>query len=225
MLNETNRSRVQTELAMAKEAKRGFLDRIAATDVTEIGADIDLARFAIAGARTAFVENCGGCHGTGGAGGPGYPNLLDDDWLWGGDVATIHETLLVGIRSGHEDTRDSQMPAFLTDELLERSEIDDVVQYVLSLRGNAADGAAAARGATLFEENCSSCHGEDAGGDQDMGAPNLTDAIWLYGGDEESITETVMYSRYGVMPAWQGRLEEETIKMLAVYVHALGGGQ
>jgi cytochrome c oxidase cbb3-type subunit 3 len=139
--------------------------------------------------------------------------------------ADIHQTVQYGIRDPHPDTRISQMPAFLKDEMLTRTEVDNVVEYVLALSGQDHDKARAAAGAAVFADNCAVCHGNEGKGDRVQGAPDLTDAIWLYGGDRAAIRETVANSRYGIMPAWVGRLDPVTIKSLAVYVHALGGGE
>ncbi|TLP43820.1 MULTISPECIES: cytochrome-c oxidase, cbb3-type subunit III [Cohaesibacter] len=193
--------------------------------VEDILADDKLRQFAVAQGSAAFGDNCAACHGTGAAGNTGFPNLLDDDWLWGGTVDAIHETLRVGIRSGHEDERMGDMTAFGRDEILEKEQIETVASYVQSLSGDAPEGADLEAGKVLFEENCSSCHGEDAKGDKDFGAPNLTDAIWLYGGDRATIIETINNGRKGVMPSWEARLDPVTIKSLAVYVHTRGGGQ
>jgi cytochrome c oxidase cbb3-type subunit 3 len=150
----------------------------------------------------------------------GYPNLLDNDWLWGGDLETIAYTVRHGIRNDTDDDAHwSQMPAF--GELLEPEEIDTLVTYVPTLANGGGDGA----GAILFEENCASCHGEAGLGDREQGAPNLADAIWLYGGDPDSLRETITYSRFGVMPAWGQRLSEEDVRAVSVYVHSLGGGE
>ncbi|RMF11647.1 MAG: cytochrome-c oxidase, cbb3-type subunit III, partial [Alphaproteobacteria bacterium] len=165
------------------------------------------------------------CHGTGAQGGRGYPNLNDDAWLWGGTLEDIHTTLKYGIRSTHEETRYSEMLAFLRDGILSRDEVDAVVEYVLALSGQEADAALAERGRAVFESNCTACHMEDGTGDRTQGAPNLTDQIWLYGGDRDTIWQSVANGRRGVMPAWQDRLDPLTIKSLAVYVHALGGGE
>lgn len=222
----TNRTQLHETMANVAAERAPYMERLAALDVSEIVNDGELLNFSMAGGKAVFADNCAPCHGTGGAGNPGFPSLQDDAWLWGGTLDAISETLHVGIRwDANEDTRFNDMPAFGRDGLLERDQVEDVVQYVLGFTNRATDSAAAGRGAVVFEENCSSCHGEDAKGIQDLGAPNLTDAIWLYGGDKANITETVTNSRRGVMPAWGGRLDEETIKMLTVYVHSLGGGQ
>ena len=160
--------------------------------VEEILGNDDLRQFAVAQGSAAFGDNCAACHGSGAAGATGYPNLLDDDWLWGGTIEDIHTTLLYGIRSTHEDTRLNNMTAFGRDEILESDEIETLADYVLSISGQEpSEGADLEAGATLFADNCTSCHGEDAKGMQELGAPNLTDAIWLYGGDRETIIETI----------------------------------
>jgi cytochrome c oxidase cbb3-type subunit 3 len=185
-----------------------------------------LLRAAERGGRSAFKVHCVQCHGAGAAGSQGYPNLNDDDWLWGGDLATIQTTLINGIRHpGNDDTRVSQMPAFGRDEILQRAEIRDVVAHVRVISGQDEASAAAARGAALFEANCAVCHGAAGTGNREQGAPNLTDAIWLYGGDRASLTATIVNARAGAMPAWGNRLDPVTIKMLAAYVHSLGGGE
>ena len=162
----------------------------------------------------------------GAAGAVGYPNLLDDDWLWGGSIEDIHYTVTHGIRNEDDwDARYSAMPAFGRDELLEPEQIDAVVNYVMSLSGTPQDASLVEEGAVVFEENCVSCHMEDGTGDREQGAPNLTDAIWLYGGDYETIHETVENARFGVMPNWGERLSEAQIRAVATYVHQLGGGE
>ncbi|HMS21356.1 cytochrome-c oxidase, cbb3-type subunit III, partial [uncultured Sphingorhabdus sp.] len=159
--------------------------------------------------------------GSGAIGSKGYPNLNDDDWLWGGDIAAIHYTLTHGIRNpDHPETRVSAMPAF--DGVLTPAEIASAVGHVQSLSGKAKPNA---KGAELFATNCASCHGTDGKGLREFGAPNLADGIWLYGGDKVTLTETVKYSRQGVMPRWNDKLDAATIKMLAAYVYSLGGGE
>ncbi len=189
-----------------------------------MAADPELLSFAMRGGEVAFKENCAACHGLGGAGQFNYPSLADDDWLWGGTLADIEQTIRHGIRFYDDpDTRDSQMPAF--GDILEREQVEDVVQYVLSLSGRAEDGEAAARGSEVFAEQCAACHGDDGRGMKELGAPNLTDGIWLYGGEPQDIRAQILKPRHGVMPAWQTRLEDEVIKMVTIYVHNLGGGE
>ncbi len=222
----TARRDVAQKLEMVRADRAQWLDRIEAASVEEIAGDAELIEIALAGGRAAFADNCAPCHGSGGAGGPGYPNLLDDAWLWGGTLDSIRTTIEHGIRwSLDEETRASEMPRFGVDDLLTADQINDVAEYVLSLSANSAEAAAAERGAAVFEENCAGCHGESGQGMAELGAPRLNDAIWLYGGDKATIVQTVTNGRGGVMPAWGGRLDETTIKQLAVYVHSLGGGE
>lgn len=202
-----------------------YLERFQNSSFDEILKDDALYSFAMAGGASAFKDNCATCHGTGAEGSKGFPNLNDDDWLWGGTLEDIYTTLRHGIRAKDDETRFSQMPAFGTDELLSRSEINQVVDYVLSLSSEKADMASQMPGYTIFQENCAACHGEDGKGYRELGAPNLTDAIWLYGSDREAVFETVYKSRAGVMPAWQKRLDDDTIRQLSIYVHQLGGGE
>lgn len=225
LLGYSQRATVADELAAAREAQRGLYDQIEAKELEEIAADPELLRFAMAGGKAAFGDNCAPCHGSGAQGFKGYPNLNDDAWIWGGTLENIHTTLLYGIRSGHDEARINDMLAFGRDGVLERGQIADVTEYVLSLSGQDHDAAKAEAGATVFADNCVACHGEGGVGNQELGAPNLTDAIWLYGGDRATIYESVYAGRGGVMPAWVDRLDGATIKKLAVYVHSLGGGQ
>ncbi|MGR3606838.1 cytochrome-c oxidase, cbb3-type subunit III [Sulfitobacter sp.] len=173
-------------------------------------------------APTLFGDNCAACHGTDLAGAPGYPSLVDDAWLWGGDSETIMETLRVGINAPHPETRYAQMLAFGRDGLLSRPQIRTVVDYVQSLSGIERDLPAGRleEGATIFAENCASCHGENALGIQDMGAPNLTDEAWVYGGDDATMFKTIHDGRQGWMPAWENRLTDADRMMLTLYIQS-----
>ncbi|WP_372085304.1 cytochrome-c oxidase, cbb3-type subunit III [Tistrella mobilis] len=225
LLGYSTRVEHAQNLAAVEAGRADILAKIRGTDVADILKDPETATYAVAGGRVAFAENCAACHAAGGAGQAGYPALGDDDWLWGGDIHAIRQTLLHGIRSATDaDTRTSQMPAF--GEILDRNQIQTVATYVLSLSG-AADPAPAVKteGAQIFADNCASCHGETGHGGRDFGAPNLADQVWLYGGSLEQITAQVAQPRHGVMPNWGGRLDDATINMLAVYVHSLGGGE
>ena len=224
-LGYSQREIVAEDLVQAQAAKAGFRDRIAESDLAAINADPELMNFAMAGGAAAFGDNCAPCHGRGAQGAFGYPNLRDDAWLWGGTLDAIHKTISHGIRSDDPDTRATQMPAFGKLGMLKPEQVDDVAEYVLSLSGNADDAAAASRGAPIFAANCAACHGADGKGNQALGAPNLADELWLYGGDKATIVETITNSRGGMMPAWSGRLDPATIKELAIYVHSLGGGE
>ena len=225
VLGHSQRARVAEEMAAVKAAQGVYNQRIADATMEQIRTDPELLNFALAAGRSAFAVNCSQCHGSGAQGFVGYPNLNDDVWLWGGGLEDIRHTIAVGIRSSHPETRFNQMPAFLKDGLLSAPEVRDVAQYVLSLSGGATDPAAAVRGKPIFAEQCVACHGEQAKGSTELGAPDLTDAVWLYGGNLAAVTATVANSRNGVMPTWEAKLDKATIKYLAVYVHSLGGGR
>lgn len=222
----SSRGQLAEELKAVDAQRADILQAIEATPVEQIPQNERLMSFAIEGGRSAFKVYCAQCHGSGAQGSKGYPNLNDDDWLWGGDLPTIHQTIQHGIRfEADENTRLSQMPAFGKDGLLDPRQVRDVAAYVRVISKQDQPSPASRRGAQIFADNCATCHGATGEGDRTQGAPNLTDAIWLYGGDMESIVHTVTYARAGVMPAWAGRLEPVTIKQLAVYVHSLGGGE
>lgn len=225
MLGYSQRLEVARDVAAGKAGQAQFVEKIKQMDLTTIQTTPELLSFAMAGGRAAFGDNCAGCHGRGAQGAVGFPNLNDDDWLWGGRLADIERTIAVGIRGTHAETRQNQMPRYGLDQLLEPSQIDEMAEYVLSLSGKAAVTAAAGRGKVLFAEQCAACHGESGEGKTDMGGPNLTDGIWLYGGDKAAIVATIRTGRGGVMPTWAGRLDPAVIKQLAVYVHSLGGGK
>lgn len=226
ILDYTARQDLRNRMETVEAERAEWVDRLAATPVEEIPAREELFEFAVAGGGAAFAVNCAPCHGSGAQGGPGYPNLADDAWLWGGSLEEIYTTIQHGIRWTQDDeTRFSEMLAFGADDILTSEQVDDVAEYVLSLSGNATDQDAAQRGEQVFVENCAACHGENGEGMAALGAPRLNDAIWLYGGDKATIVETVTRGRSGVMPAWSNRLDDVTIKQLAVYVHSLGGGE
>lgn len=221
----SQRTVLADEIAAARAAQAAYRDKLAATPLEKIKNDADLLRFAMVEGAVAFQANCAACHGRGAQGFTGYPNLNDDEWLWGGKLADIHQTISYGIRSESKDTRASQMPRFGLDKLLPDAQIADAAEYVLSLSKQESDLAAAARGAKLFADQCASCHGDNGKGKQEQGAPDLTDAIWLYGGTKPAIVESIKTGRGGMMPAWSGRLDPVTVKSLAIYVHSLGGGK
>ncbi len=225
ILGYNQRAEYAQEAAAAAEAQKVWIDKISAATAEQVNSDAELLNFAMGGGKALFNENCAACHAPGGAGRPTYPVLADDDWLWGGNLAQIEQTIRHGIRAQDEDTRSNVMPNFGADGVLNAEQIADVTAFVMSLSGEQADAAAAERGKPVFADNCTACHGEQGKGNLELGAPNLTDAIWLYGGDAKTIAAQIGKPRHGVMPAWQGRLTDAQIKMLAVYVHALGGGQ
>ena len=222
----SERENVAIQLAALDEQRAEATQRlIEAPSLEAIENDADLLQFAMAAGRSLFGDNCATCHGAGGQGFIGYPSLVDDSWLWGGTLEDIQYTLHYGIRSTHPNTRFNMMLAYGRDGLLTREQISDLTEYVVALSGREADQEAVLRAEPLYQQQCASCHGADGTGMQIMGAPNLTDAIWLFGGDREAITETLVNGRGGVMPAWTDRLSDEQIIALAVYVHALGGGE
>ncbi len=225
ILGQSDRLTVAQDLNDLKAERQVFTDRLVGRPIEEIAADEGLQAFALAAGQSAFGDNCATCHGSGAQGFEGYPNLNDDVWLWGGTLEDIRYTLLYGIRSGHEQARFSLMPSFGRDGLLTEAQIRDVVEYVLQLSGQDADAAAAARAAETWETQCGFCHGPDGKGMQALGSPNLTDAEWLYGGDRETLYNTIWFARNSVMPYWSDRLDESTINALAIYVHSLGGGE
>ncbi|MFS2319062.1 cytochrome-c oxidase, cbb3-type subunit III [Maricaulis sp. D1M11] len=223
--NHSERANVAIAMEALHDSRAEGFARLEGASIAQIENDPSLLGFVLAAGEAAFGDNCATCHGSGGAGAIGYPNLNDDVWLWGGTYEDIHTTLRFGIRAEHLDTRFSQMPAYGRDGILTTAEIRDVSEYVLSFSGLSEDAEAAARGQVTFESQCAACHMEDGSGDRFQGAPNLADAEWLYGSDPEQVYSTIYRGPYGVMPAWEGRLSDQTIDALAAYVFLLGGGE
>ncbi|MER9031203.1 cytochrome-c oxidase, cbb3-type subunit III [Mesorhizobium sp. M0674] len=224
VLGYSSRSDVGNELSKAEAAKGKYVAAIEAKSVSEIAADDTLREFAVAAGGAAFKLNCVQCHGSGAQGSKGFPNLNDDDWLWGGKADQIQQTITHGIRFASDpDTRLSEMPAFA--DIITADQIKQVSAYVASLSGAVVNQALVAPGAKVFAENCVACHGDNAKGNKELGAPDLTDAIWLYGSGEAAIAAQVTAPKHGVMPAWGARLGEIKVKELAVYIHSLGGGE
>ncbi|MEW6768001.1 MAG: cytochrome-c oxidase, cbb3-type subunit III [Pseudomonadota bacterium] len=223
----STRASVVVDLADLEKMRGEKMQTLAAASPADIEKDPTLLALARARGKAAFGDNCAPCHGSGAAGAKGYPNLNDDDWLWGGSLDQIVQTIQFGARSGDPKAHEGSMLAFGKDGILKKGEIANVAAYVRSLSGLAstAKGLDIEAGKKIFADNCVACHGDDAKGKQDVGAPNLTDPIWLYGSDEAAVVETITNGRNGVMPAWAGRLDPTTIKALAVYVHTLGGGR
>ena len=224
LLGWDRREELRETIQEANAAQREYVEQIEATQLGKITDNTDLLNFAMAGGESAFADNCAPCHGQGGGGLPGgYPTLADDAWLWGGGIEQIHQTIQYGVRNQHDQSRASMMPAY--GEILSDQRIDQVATYVYSLSNDVDDGETVAAGKQIYTQQCVACHGANAKGNPALGAPNLSDAIWLYGGEKTDIMNQIRNPQHGKMPAWTGRLEPETIKMLAVYVHALGGGQ
>jgi cytochrome c oxidase cbb3-type subunit 3 len=226
ILHYSSRADVAVELANLEKIRGDKMVVLGAAPLADIEKDPALLALARARGKTVFGDNCAPCHGSGGAGAKGYPNLNDDDWLWGGSLEQIKRTIEFGARSGHAKAHESAMLAFGKTGILKNAEIVTVANYVRSLSGlPTGAGYDALAGRKIFTENCVSCHGDAGKGNQELGAPDLTDKIWLYGSDEATIIETIINGRSGMMPAWVDRLDPSTIKALAVYVHSLGGGK
>lgn len=224
VLGYSSRAELSKELSAVEAGRADMVAAVAKMSPAEILADEELRRFAAAAGEAAYKVNCSQCHGSGAQGAAGYPNLNDDDWLWGGDIDAIYQTIAHGVRfDGDDDTRFSEMPAF--GDILSSEDVNRVAAYVYSLTGDPSDAAEAEAGAAIYADNCAACHGEDGKGMTEFGAPNLADAIWFYGSDEKAIAAQIKKPAHGVMPAWQGRLGDVTVKQLAVYVHSLGGGE
>ena len=222
--NVTNRAVLKDELTAAAASQKAVVDQITATPVADVLKDQKLTEFATAAGAAAFKVNCSPCHGSGAQGGIGYPNLNDNDWLWGGSVDQIYTTIAHGIRYDQDpDTRQSQMPNF--GEMLKPEEIQNVAAYVAQASKQTVEIGNPEAGQKLFADNCVACHGDKGQGNRDLGAPNLTDAIWLKGSGEAAIIAQVTNPKHGVMPAWKARLGDTTVKELAIYVHSLGGGE
>jgi len=221
------REAIVTEMAEVRAQQEPMMARLREATPAAIAADPELRAFAIAGGRGPFAINCASCHGAGGQGAPGgFPSLVDDEWIWGGDLDAIQHVIRHGIRANESDEqRQSMMPRFGVDGLLTAAQISDVTEHVLSLTNRATDQAAAGRGAPIYAESCAACHGDRGEGNREFGGPRLNDQIWLFGSSRAQIAAMIHNPRHGVMPSWQGRLDPAIVNMLTVYVHALGGGE
>lgn len=225
VLGYSSRAELADTMRAVEEANGAVVSRIAESPLEEILADPELARFATSAGSSAFKVNCSQCHGTGAAGGPGYPNLNDDAWIWGGTIDEIYHTIAHGVRSPTDpDTRYNFMPNFGADQMLDRESIKGLAAYVASLSG-LEGGIDTPESAQMFVDNCASCHGDRGIGMPEIGGPALDDQIWLYEGSLEAITAQIDRPRHGMMQAWSEKLDDATLKELAVYVHGLGGGQ
>ena len=232
LLGFSTRAEVAEDIARVEEANGALNTELAEIELVALSDNAELQGYAVNKGAAVYRAHCSQCHGSGAAGAVGFPNLLDNAWLWGGTIDEIAYTVTHGIRNEQSfDAHWSEMPAFGRDEILAEDEIDQVVQYVLAMSGQDHDAALAGPGETVYLDNCASCHMDDGSGDTFGGAPALNDAIWLYGGDAETIYETVYYSRFGVMPAWSEEyrpgsgLTQAEINAVSAYVHQLGGGQ
>lgn len=220
LLGIDQRDEVAEALAEGQAARAAWVERIGAEPPEAILADPAMMAVVRETGPALFGDNCAPCHGTDATGRPGFPNLVDGDWIWGGDYEMLMETLRVGINADHPETRVSQMLAFGRDGMLSRDDIRTVVAYVQSLSGVAPEATpeTLAAGAELFAANCASCHGDDGAGMAELGAPDLTDGTWIYGGDAASLFDTVHDGRQGWMPAWENRLSPVDRKLLVLYL-------
>jgi len=226
LLGYSYRKDVAAEIERFDAANAPIEARLTEVALTDIGTNPELANYVQNAGGAVFRTFCAQCHGSGAAGAKGYPNLLDNEWLWGGTIDDIYATVRHGIRSPTDpDTRYSEMPRFGIDGMLDNTQINQVANHVRALGGLPHDAAASAAGAEVFADNCTACHGEDGTGDRAQGAPDLTDAVWLYGNDLQTLTTLIHNGPFGVMPAWNDRLSEAQIRAVASYVHGLGGGE
>lgn len=225
LLGWSSRGEVAADIAAHHARHAPMNEQLLQTELAMVADDPDLLRFSVAGGRAVFLAQCSQCHGAGGGGAPGgYPNLLDDDWLWGGTVDDIHQTVMHGVRDEADfDSRYSMMSEY--GSMLSSDEIEALVHYVRSLSNLDHDAVVASPGGELFADFCVACHGDDGTGDQFQGAPNLADGIWLYGGSHDDIRRTITGGRGGMMPSFHARLTPEEVAKVAIYVHSLGGGQ
>lgn len=224
VLGYSSRAELHQEIDSVQTARAGLNEALATTELSDILADDALRNFAIAGGAAAYRVNCSQCHGTGAQGGEGYPNLNDDNWIWGGTIEELHHTIAHGVRDqGDFDTRMSEMPAF--GGMMSRREIAETAAFVASLSREPENPDLVEAGAEHYENFCAACHGVGGEGDRLMGAPSLDNPIWLYGGSEADIAAQIAQPRHGVMPGWSDRLGDLTVRKLAVFVHSLGGGE
>lgn len=222
ILGWSSRGQLAEEVEAQDQANAAINAQLDSVELVAIADDPELEQYAINSGAAVFRTWCSQCHGAGAAGAIGFPNLLDDAWLWGGSLEEIAYSVRHGIRNETDpDAHYSQMPAF--GDFLTGAEIATIADYVLAFpdHGGTGDG----EGATLYADNCAVCHGDAGLGDRIQGAPNLADAIWLYGGSEEAVIESITNARFGVMPAWGQRLSEEDVRAVSTYVHSLGGGE
>ena len=224
VLGITQKAEIDQAIAAGTAERAGWMTRVNALPAAAILADPVLAARVNGAGQQLFGDNCAACHGRGAAGGRGFPNLADNIWIWGNNEATITETLRVGINSTHPETRVAQMPAFGKDALLTPAEVAAVVDHTRSL-SSAKGPAAGTPGAALFAANCASCHGDAGKGNTELGAPNLTDRDWIYGGNRKSVHQSIWQGRQGWMPSWDQRLTPAERKILTVHILARTGVQ
>jgi cytochrome c oxidase cbb3-type subunit III len=221
LLGIDQRKIVAASLQAAASERSVWTEKIRTEDFSAIQSDPQLMEIVRDTGHSLFGNNCVACHGLDAKGGPGFPNLTTSSWLWGGKPEDIFNTIRVGVNSAHPDTHVSQMPAFGRDQILPRADILKVASFVYSLSNpnpKEFDPKSVEAGKAIFAANCVACHGEDAKGNPELGAPNLTDQFWIYGGDFDTIDTTVWGGRQGHMPTWESRLSELDRKILTLYL-------
>lgn len=226
LLDTDQRKIVEAKLVAENAARAPWVDAIEKSSFDEILANPQLMEVVKQTGHRLFGDNCAACHGRDGKGGNNYPDLTDHDWIWGGGPEMIAQTMRIGVNSSNPESRVSQMPSFGRDQMLDPVQVRNVATYVHSL-SNPSDAtpdnvATIEAGRQVFLTTCAACHGQDAKGNKDMGAPNLTDQYWIYGGDLQTIVTSVHGGRQGHMPTWDKRLTPADIKILALYVYKLG---
>jgi cytochrome c oxidase cbb3-type subunit 3 len=207
VLNWSQEGQYEAEIKTAAEAQEVIFARYRQMDNETLIADAE----ANATGQRLFANSCAMCHGSDARGARGFPNLTDDDWLYGGDFDTVMQSIT--------DGRAGAMPVMVG--ALDDRAITDLVVYVQSISGQKADAEMAAGGKKNFDMLCVACHGPDGGGNQALGAPDLTNNIWLYGGDPATIRETVTMGRNGNMPAHKDLLSEDRRRLITAYVLSL----
>ena len=226
LIGYSQRATVTAEVKALEARRSGVMDKLRSVPLSEVKKDEALYAVAMAAGRLTFAENCQACHGAGGAGRPGFPALAGDAWIWGGSMAAIQQTITYGIRNAHPESRVSQMPRYGVDGLLKDAEIDAVTDFVMTLyRPAEAAGAGAAKGAEVYAENCAACHGDKGEGRREIGGPALRSSVHLYGDTRAAVRAQIANPKQGVMPNWNTRLDEATIRAVTLYVHGLGGGE
>lgn len=229
LLGVDQKTTVETRVVDGQRQRENWVKRIETEPYDTILADEGLMQVVRRTGPQLFGDNCAACHGRDGKGRANYPDLTDDDWLWGGGPELIEQTMRVGVNTAHPESRIGQMPAFGRDQMLDRTQVRSVAAYVYSLShpdySTPENVERIEAGHEVFVANCVACHGEDARGMPEVGAPNLTDSHWLYGGDLDTIIATVHGGREGHMPTWDERLTTAEIRTLALYVHDLGTRQ
>ena len=226
VLKVDERAQLRQELVSASADRRELNTKIASSSYEMVARDSALLGYVRSAGKPLFNDNCSACHGTEGTGGPGYPNLTDKAWLWGGEDEaiedTIMETLKVGINGQHPEARAGQMPSFGRDGTIDRKSIFAVIDYLRSINERKPEELAAKEqletGAGVFAENCVACHGEDGKGNKELGSPDLTDTVWIYGSSRQALYDTIWKGRQGHMPSWEARLTEADRKLLTLYV-------